>query len=321
MGAVTVSSDVIDARVGDTRTDGSGDVPDLSPRDAVERWLNKKRLDVADSTLSTYWHRLKLFVEWCESENIESIQDVGAWQLDEYDNYRRSQAPEKISLAKEFGTLRDFIDYCARVGLVKEDLDDAVDPPAVEKHEAVNTQRLDQDLAKDLIVALREDSRLAGSKWHLVLELEWFTGARMGALRGLDVGNVGLDVEGDAGAILEFHHRPETETPLKNDEDGERAVSLPEHVAETLRAYTRYNRDTNVFDDYGREPFITTPSGRPAATTVRRWTYYATTPCHAVTCPHGKDPDPASGTIIARQVDARRRCHHIACGPGRLRGC
>jgi len=54
-------------------TDGGDRVPDLSPREAFERWMAKLRVDKSDATVSSYHYRLKLFVEWCEDNGITQI--------------------------------------------------------------------------------------------------------------------------------------------------------------------------------------------------------------------------------------------------------
>ena len=103
-------------------SDGSGrDVPDLSPREAVERWLNKLRASKRDSTVSAYHYQLKHFVEFCEAEGITSLDEVTGWDIETFETRRREQGLEVISLNKELGTLKNFLEYAARIELVDEE--------------------------------------------------------------------------------------------------------------------------------------------------------------------------------------------------------
>lgn len=57
--------------------DGGGDrVPDLSPREALERWLEKVRVSMAEASVSASHYQMKLFVEWCEQQGSTSIGEL-----------------------------------------------------------------------------------------------------------------------------------------------------------------------------------------------------------------------------------------------------
>jgi len=89
---------------------------------------------------------------------------------------------------------------------------------------------------------------------------------------------------------VEFRHRPETGTPLKNKIRGERPVGIPDRVARILSEYVgQYRYDSH--DDSGRQPLLCEFEGRAGEATIRAWSYRATIPCLYGTCPHGKDPD------------------------------
>ena len=63
---------------------------------------------------------------------------------------------------------------------------------------------------------------------HTMLVILWHTGCRRRALLGLDLDDWKPVKERDGGryGLLDFNHRPDTETPLKNDEAGEREVII-----------------------------------------------------------------------------------------------
>jgi hypothetical protein len=59
----------------------------------------------------------------------------------------------------------------------------------------------------------------------------------MGSLRALDLRDVYLEEQ-----YVDFWHRPETDTPLKNGIDGERPVALPDPVVDVLDRYMEHHR-------------------------------------------------------------------------------
>jgi len=263
--------------------DGGGRVPDLSPREAMGRWLSKLRVDRSESTVSTYHYRLKHFVEWAEENQIQSMNEVTGWDVETYETHRREQGLELVSLNNELGTLEDFFRYCARIEVAPEDLPEKVDVPSVSASDEVSKDRLAPDRAKRLLRYY--DGNAYGTRAHVVLALEWFTGARMGAIRALDLEDYDRERQS-----LSFRHRPEEDTPLKNGKDGERLVGLREDVCAILDTYIREYRH-DEYDDFGRRPLVTSELGRGSKNGVRGWTYLATVPCHCRDCPHGNERD------------------------------
>jgi integrase len=114
----------------------------------------------------------------------------------------------------------------------------------------------------------------------------WHTGIRIGAAHSLDVEDYDRKEQ-----YLELHHRPETGTRLKNKTGGERYVSLSANVCDALDAYLQYNREEGE-DDEGRSPLFSSPSGRPAKSTLRDSIYRITRPCeYTGECPHDREID------------------------------
>jgi site-specific recombinase XerD len=290
-------------------TDGGGDrVPDLSPREAIERWLNGLRVSKTESTVSAYWYQLKHFAEFCEEDGIDSVDEVTGWDLEAYKNHRLSTGMKAATLNKEFLTLRSFLKYCARIELVDEALPEKVDPPDVSRDAFVDDTRLHTDDAEALLS--HYETHEYGSRAHTLLGLEWYTGARLGALRSLDVDDYDSD-----GEYLQFFHRPTDDTPLKNGRDGERAVGLPPQLCRVIDSYLTEHRH-RVRDEHGRHPLLTSQDGRPSRNAVRAWTYLATVPCLHTACPHGNDPDTCEylSYSTASQCPSSRSPHQVRTG-------
>ncbi|WP_338738407.1 tyrosine-type recombinase/integrase [Haloplanus salilacus] len=288
--------------------DGGNPTPDLSPRAAFERWLGRLRASKADLTVSGYHYQLKLFIEFCEQEGITSIDDLSGWDIDTYETHRRKKGVELNSLSKELGTLKRFLEYCARIEVVDESLPEKVDPPDVPRDAQVDETRLEPHRASALLSYY--DEHAYGTRPHALLTLAWYVGARLGALRGLDIDDYDSDE-----AYLEFIHRPREDTPLKNGADGERAVGLSREVCDVLDAYLEGERHEN-YDDYGRRPLFTSEVGRGSRSAIRSWTYLATVPCLHTECPHGHDPETCEYLDYSKssQCPSSRSPHQVRTG-------
>jgi hypothetical protein len=92
------------------------------------------------------------------------------------------------------------------------------------------------------------------------------------------------------GSTLEFVHRPETGTPLKEGLAHEASISLAEEVGEFLQDYIVHQR-ADVTDDTGREPLFATANGRISKSTIQEYAYKWTRPCAiGQECPHDRNP-------------------------------
>jgi site-specific recombinase XerD/ribosomal protein S15P/S13E len=287
---------------------------ELTPREARDRYLRRRRPDSTSKSVDGWEYRLKLFVEWCESVGIDRVGELRGYDLDEYYEIRSAEiAP--ATLEGEMWTLKMFCSFLEDLGAV-EDLAEKVRIPDLDPEDRSN----DTKLATENAVALLEYYRNSepapagdyGTRAHAFLELAWWTGARQGGLRALDL----RDVELGSNPYVDFRHRPETGTPLKNKLGGERPVALNREMAEVLKHYVDNNR-YDVRDDNGRQPFLASAQGRPASdNTIRVWSYLATLPCLHGPCPHGKDPETCQWTEYshASKCPSSRSPHQIRTG-------
>jgi len=110
----------------------------------------------------------------------------------------------------------------------------------------------------------------------------WHTGARISGLRSLDVDDFRPE-----DFALDFVHRPESDTPLKNKKKSNRSVAISGTVTQVLADFIQQNRRMKI-DENDREPLFTTVHGRCTRNTMRRMTYALTHPCVIGDCPHGE---------------------------------
>jgi len=168
------------------------------------------------------------------------------------------------------------------LGLVQDGLSDAIDIPTLSRSQEQDETRLKQSDALSALRYFRDSREHYGTGMHACLEVIWHVGARMGAVRALDVTDFDEDQQS-----LRFKHRPSSATPLKNKDQGERFVGLSENVVDALAFYIAREREDSR-DRHGREPLFATRQGRASESTIRAWCYQATQPCIWMDCPHGK---------------------------------
>jgi len=283
---------------------------EMGIRDAIDRYLRRRRPDATEKSIKGWHYRLKLFAEWCESVDIFEVGQLQAYDLDEYYELRSAEI-KPVTLEGEMWTLQMFLEDLEDLGAVEEGVSDAVRIPDLDPSERSSDSKLATDDALALLTHYRHSDDVYGTRGHAYLELAWLTGARQSGLRALDIRDVHLDDQ----PWVDFRHRPDTGTGLKNKLAGERPVALPEEVGDVLRTYLqRYRHD--VHDDHGRQPFLASRAGRPRENTLRNWSYIATQPCTYMPCPHGKERDSCEWTDYhhSSKCPSSRPPHHVRTG-------
>jgi len=259
----------------------------LSVRDAWQYFLDDRKNEVTDWTHRSYHYRLKMFVEWCEENGVETVDDINGWQLNQYKRALQSQGNSSVTMKGKLMSVKQLLDYLYRIDAVDEELPEkALDTiPKVSRSEQTSDTLLAAEDAEALLGYYRNSTAEFATPRHAVLEVFWNTGARLGSVFALDLRDFSSEEQ-----YLQFQHRPESDTPLKNKEDGERVVSISEEVVEVLDAYIARDRHDKR-DDHGREALFTSRQGRASSTTLRCWCYVATQPCVHMRCPHGEQKE------------------------------
>lgn len=269
------------------------DLSAISPADAVDLYLDSRRDDAAAWTVKSHKSRLRPFVEWCRVEDIENMNALDGRALYQYRVWRREggysdgdvEELAPATLETGLSTLRTFLRFCADIEAVHSDLFEKVPIPNLSVEDEVSDSKMNPERVPPILEYVGRYEY--ASRDHVILLLMWHTGARLGAIRALDLSDCELDT---TEPTVEYVHRPDRDTPLKNDRASERVNRISDEVAEVLRDYIEGPR-TETTDDYGRSPLITTERGRISGATIRKTSYKWTRPCHVGEgCPHDKDP-------------------------------
>ncbi|MFC7230105.1 site-specific integrase (plasmid) [Salinirubellus salinus] len=261
-------------------------VEDMKPTDAVALYLEDRAAELADLTLAGYRSRLGTFTDWLDVDMMSEITPLILKQ------YKAERAPElaEDSLKGQLDTLRHFIRWSETLGLVESGMHKSVVSPAGGEQRSTT---LSAERADAILGYLERYERASFD--HTLLTTMWHTSLRTGSLRALDVEDIHT---GDGW--LDVQHRPETNTPLKNGNDGERPVSISPRVADLLSEHLHHRR-IDKDDDSGRTPFFTSRYGRRSATNIRMIVYRWTRPCViGQECPVGRDPAECEAAVDNR---------------------
>ena len=270
--------------------DPESDLEPLTPRKAKQLFQQNRRGEVAESTHRSHGYRVERFVEWCEDNGIENMNEITGRHAQRYKLARKGEIT-KTTLTCQLYTLRVFLRFCAKINAVRDGVADSVVTPKLDPDERSDDTILHPDRAKRLLDYLSKYEY--ATHQHVILRLLWESGGRTGDVRALDL----EDIHTSAG-YAELRHRPESDTPLKNGQQSNRDIALTAQACAVIDDYIDQYRHS-VEDDYGREPLLTTKFGRMTVNTFRYHLYQMTRPCMAGReCPHGREPDDCEATEI-----------------------
>lgn len=268
----------------------------LEPEQALQMYVTERceTDDISNSTERTIRSRAGMFIDWCQENDIETLRELDGMDLHQW-RLETADGIAQRTLVSRLSTVRTFLRWARDVDAVASDLPQKIDIPDIE---TARERYLDTDKAGAILDYLRKFD-YAGRD-HVVIILLWRTGMRLGALRGIDL----TDYD-NQNHYVELVHRPETGTPLKNGERGERTVALSEDTCTVIDDYCKHNRVAKT-DENGREPLLTTHHGRIGEVTVRRTVYRLTRPCvYAKECPENREIETCDA---AQEYDIASQC-------------
>ena len=256
---------------------------EITPREAIETYLEDKKLSAAEATIISHRSRLNHFDEFCDEHDIESMSELEPMDCHRYKQWRVANHDiDTVTLKTQLDTLRVFLKTCARPGIVSESLAESVLSPTLNSGEDERESMLDEAAADAVLDYF--DSFEYATREHVAILLAWRCLLRRGGLVGLDLQDLHLS---DDEPYIEVRHRPETGTPLKRQKEGERSIGIRPETADIVNDYIKHNR-YDVTED--RTPLLTSTRGRIHAQTLQIDCYAATRPCRiGQDCPHGRD--------------------------------
>lgn len=262
------------------------------PNRLAELFIKDRESEKATATIYKNRDHLNQFTDWCDANGIDSVRELDGADCLEYKFHLRESKADS-TIRNHFSTLRTFFKFCRRIDATEtgQKLASKLETPDFSKGELSRDDMMEFSEVERLLEYLQKFEY--GTVRHAMFVVFWHTGCRRGALRGLDLADYNPLKRREHGeyAVIEFNHRPETDTPLKNKEAGEREVMVWPEYAEVIEDYIEVNRpDTE--DEYGRNPLFPSPNGRYHKSNVQAMMYALTRPCHySNQCPHDRDPN------------------------------
>lgn len=284
----------------------------VSPAEAVQLYLKDREAEISQSTIYEHQTRLRRFVEWADENGIEDMTTMTRQTLFRYKAHRTDEVAP-TTLENEMRTVRLFIRFCESFGCCPQGVAASMTIPSAPKSKRSRDEQLEPERAEEIIDYL--ETYQYCSFQHVLFELMWNLGARIGGIRALDVDD--YHQTSPDGPYIEFTHRPETGTPLKNGWKSERKPPIEEDLSELLNDFIEARRP-DVEDNHGRKPLVATKQGRPAKSTIQRNIYGSTRPCdYSDECPHDREIEEceAAGRYnFASQCPSSRSPHTLRRG-------
>ncbi|MFP9062334.1 tyrosine-type recombinase/integrase [Natrialbaceae archaeon A-chndr2] len=260
-----------------------------------ERYLNRRK-NRSPETRAQYTRTIPHFIEFAEQKGIETPRRISPDIVDDYVNELQSEFEPDATVLTYTKNVRAWLRWIGKRQMCDEHVYRILDKDELGLTPKARDEAFSEHTAKHILSKLRQQRR--GSTCHALLELCWNAGPRIGDIHSLDVQDFNPNEN-----TIQFRHRPESGTRLKNGNentatkgDGERDIVTQESVVEAIQIYVR-NERPEVTDAYDRDPLFATSHGRAAKSTLRRWVYKATS-CRwspeestAQTCDGNCDPD------------------------------
>ena len=272
----------------------------LSPEEGVEKYIEWKEGEIRPQTIDEYETKLGHFLDYCDSNDIDNLNNLSGRDIKEYSRYRRDETKpnggelSSNTLKDDMYILQEMCRFLAEIEAVYEDLFKKVDIPSLEAGEGVRNIRIDSDHLNQIIEHL--ETYEYATREHIIWCLFTETGRRPSDIYALDIED---HYSKDDKPYIKICHREETQ--LKNGKKGETKIAISDYTSKAIEDYIAKNR-IDVETENGREPLLTSHQGRLSKQSIRKEVYRYSCPCVVTDeCPHGRD---------ISQCDAAQKLNH-----------
>ena len=182
---------------------GTDDLEPIEPREAYDWYLDDRKPELTDSTFYAHTSRLGHFVRWCETvADIDNLNVRTGRSVQRYKTWRRNEGDlNTVSVRTQLSTLKVFLKWCEGINAVSPGLHELVQPPTLKGDEGVDDRTLSPEQVDEMLGHLSKFEY--ASFRHVLVEVLWVTGMRLGGIHSLDVSDYSV-TEGK----LKLRHRP-----------------------------------------------------------------------------------------------------------------
>lgn len=264
------------ANKGDPTASNADPQQQRSLRDLYETFLDR-RTDRSPATRRQYRETIPDFIEFTEEKGRVAPSEITPILLDDYVDLLNERYDRDASVHKYTKNIRTWLKWLSKRNLCEEEAYGVLDKDSLGLSPNARDEAPSIAETKAILENLRQNRY--GSQQHALTEVLSDAGPRIGGVYSLDIGDFHPKRN-----ELEFRHRPDTGTRLKNggtdsnsEGDGERFVTISQSTVKALIAYIESSDNRpDVTDEYGRKPLFATSQGRASRATLRRWVYQAT---------------------------------------------
>lgn len=272
-----------------THVDDFDKLQPLSISEGIESYIKSRKRDVSEQTIQEYRTKLGFFAEYCELIDLENLNNIDGRTINQFKNWRATEASDSSEMLSNktmqdnLYLLRDFLRHLEKIEAVYRGTAQKVEIPNLKPGEGVRSVELSSEQLEDILDYLSTYSY--ASLEHVVIALCAQSGRRIGGIHSLDLDDVHVDRD---NPYIEFIHRDDSETRLKNGFEGEEEVNISSELAQLLSAYIENTRIEQCVN--GRNPLLTTRYGRIGKSTIRSYFYQWTRPCKiGKECPDNRE--------------------------------
>ncbi len=165
----------------------SSNTPDLDEIFAQFLGLDVANGNASPDTISSYQSQIKLFFDWCISQQINPLQ-IGQNQIKEYRHYL-AQKYKPNTVALKLSVVRRFYDACLQHNLISSNPAVGVKPPVERVDPATRINYLELEEVK-LLLALTEGDTLKLQRDRVILGLMMLHGLRTVEVHKLNFGDI-----------------------------------------------------------------------------------------------------------------------------------
>ena len=91
----------------------------LSLREAWQRYLDARSPETTSQSQKTYHYRLKLWVEWCEENDVDTVSELNGWVFETFKQDRAGADLAPTTLQGEMQTLKNHVQFLERIEAVE----------------------------------------------------------------------------------------------------------------------------------------------------------------------------------------------------------
>jgi len=170
----------------------STDLEPIEPREVQELYLDHKASQYSVKTVQAHRYRTNPFVEWCDLNGIDNMNDLTGRSLKRYRLWREDNGDlAKITLNQQMSTIRVFLKWAGSIEAVAANLYDKVMVPRVTPAEERRDETLSSEPASEILDHLSTFNYDALD--HALFALLWETGMRLGGANSIDLGDLHLE--------------------------------------------------------------------------------------------------------------------------------